>query len=332
MLLHVLQVTRPSGRTPASHRRTGVRPVAALRLALAASALALCAWPASAKAPRQGWLEVKITIDAEQTWQSGRDSGRSAAHETYEIRYPLVTDGDRLDVHPFVRTGKTAPASSVSPATQAQAASQQKTIAEEMRRKAEACGGRQDCLLAVAMEASRRSAEPQSRGTPVAPANEGPLLHYRGAPECRAEVRITVNNTADSSYADVQGMVPVHEEQRATAWTGDDNTRGFQCSQQQVVHAIERKRISLFTLLLPSAKGLSVRTEGGRTRWRREDGQVGVGALANDWLHSQIEDLPLSGTLAATLPLNQRSLVGTTTANATFRGQAKVTFTWAFRP
>lgn len=170
---------------------------------------------------------------------------------------------------------------------------------------------------------------------PLAPfaASDGRARYrfFLGAPECRAEIDVRIDNRAEGAYADVQGLVPFVATKQAH-YQGTDVERALLCQSQQLVHDVHAGSVDLLAIALQPARGTYAHRE--RDRVRAHETQAAMGGFPSllDWVTQQLRDAPATGTRQAVLPVPDFALLGPATAGAQFEGGMQVSLRWSFQP
>jgi hypothetical protein len=142
-----------------------------------------------------------------------------------------------------------------------------------------------------------------------------PYLHFSGRANCQLDVALKIDGRTEGSFEDVQGTVPFTQTVQAESKKRDDT----RCPLIQVVLDTRDGRLWAHTAMaVPPVRGVTVRSEKGRSP-QRHDGEVNLRwHEATDWLNQRLTRLDAGGEDQVRLPVGG--------------GQNELRLRWRFEP
>jgi hypothetical protein len=204
-------------------------------------------------------------------------------------------------------------------------------LQEYVKTKQAECGGSQDCLMKLALEAQELMANMDVGGA-TAEGNEADAytgdeppryLNYFGSENCGATSHVFVNRTTQGTLGDTSGAVPYTVVDTAD-YRGNPVELGLICVSHTLV--VDTKDGSFYTdgAVLPVGKGKSVFTIRGKTE--HSTGEAATHGEVYTWVSEQLRHGPRTGQKSTTIKLTQGR--GGAIHSGKYSGEARVTVSW----
>lgn len=313
--------------------------------------LALLGWsllmPAQA-GERRARLTIELQLDGASRWQDAGDSSQTTLKRRYRVVTFLRADGEPMSVNtkaPDHAQGMMARSAQVqAKVAEAQSRKPQANLPASMdpaaqmalaRQAQAACGTDRDCLMRMLMPqvAAQVSADPAHQAqlirhgqTAKAEADEedARFLSFHGIDRCDAKVEVSVDETIEGRYADVQGAVPWRTARGSPAPLSADELR-LLCLSFNLVLDLRTHTISTDAGFgLPEPMVTTVHTERGRST-KSIDRLAGLAPVAQ-WVAERTRQAPRAGNASTTLPLSSSRDEG----RGRNDGSVKARLSWKF--
>lgn len=313
--------------------------------------LALLGWslvmPAQA-GERRARLTIELQLDGASRWQDAGDSSQTTLKRRYRVVTFLRADGEPMSVNTkapdyaqamMARSAqvqaKVAAAQSRTPPANLPAPMDPAAQLEMARKAQAACGTDRDCLMRMLMPqvAAQVTADPARQAqlirhgqTVKAEEDEedARFLSFHGVDRCDAKVEVSVDETIEGRYADVQGPVPWRITRGSAAPLSADELR-LLCLNFNLVLDLRSQAISTDAGFgLPEPMVTSVHTERGRSTTSVD--RLGGLAPVAQWVAQRTRQAPRAGSASATLPLTSSREAG----RGRSEGSVKAQLSWKF--
>jgi hypothetical protein len=317
------------------------RKVAILGVVTMAAAMPL----AGHAAEKRARLTIEVKIEGtESVVGNGNDRTSGKFREGYTMITYLASDGDLQQYNtkdPDYANKMTGHAQNIQrKVNEMQGTAKRLTPAKKMtqaelqayvQKKQAACAGDQSCLMKLAFEAQELMANLDTGGATTAGSEaeaytgdeEPRYLNYFGAQNCGATAHVYVDRTTTGQLGDTTGPVPYTVVDKAD-YRSNATENLLYCSAHTLV--VDSKDGSFYTdgVVLPSAKGTSVKTIRGKTE--QSSGEAAMHGELYSWVSEQLRHAPRAGSKNARLKLTQGR--GGAIHSGKYSGEASVTVSW----
>lgn len=192
------------------------------------------------------------------------------------------------------------------------------TALQQCEKRAATAGARDAC-----MAQARRDAGGADDSEPADETPPDRYMMFIGQPPCDASYGVRVDSVAEGASADVYGMVPFKVVMKI-----DENVAApGLCGTSLILDTQTNTYWSQGAVMLPAVRGVTTRTEFGRTQ--RSEGQFGTEWFeAAPWIAEQLKHMTQSGGAQTTLPVQMASNIESWRLGGERAGKVTVRMSW----